>query len=558
MQNDLLFGGVSIAGIGDFLQLPPVNAYTVYSVLHRVGYKVFNKPLWSNFFLHELVQIVRQSSDPQFAQLLNRVREGKHTDDDLKEIQKLADVDTTHWPHQYLTLYMTNYMAGLYNEACLAKINSEKVVIIAQDSKKDTQTNRYSVTVPENASLTNTANLTKTLKVCVGARIMLLHNLDVSEKLANGSMGVVHRLHINRRNPLLGEIYIKFDDPDAGNSKKNPLLRDAELKQCVPIKAITRGFGVKRGIKTVDVQRKQYPFIIAHAGTVHKAQGQTLNYMKGDLDTSTGKTRPCPVAPGLFYTMLSRAKSRSGVKLLNFTPDKIKVNQKAVAEMERMRTECLFSWTHPLLNITGGSIALLNIVSWNAHIQHFLADKMYINHNALFCFTETKLDGRSFQHIQDHDEVEEWADIHKTTGHGLAICYNTNKVKIIQVFETNSTLEILPVLMDICNETVLVVLLYRPPGPIGTFIMDLMTQVSILPTQYRILILGDFNLDQLLDQNVGRIHPILTTFTLHQRSNYTTHIDGGILDLVLDSNSTQDVEWMPSPYSDHFVLLVQL
>ena len=102
MQNDLLFGGVSVVGIGDFLQLPPVNAYTVYSVLHRVGYKVFNKPLWSHFFLHELVQIVRQSSDPLFAKLLNRVREGKHTEDDLKEIQKLADVDTTHWPHEYI------------------------------------------------------------------------------------------------------------------------------------------------------------------------------------------------------------------------------------------------------------------------------------------------------------------------------------------------------------------------------------------------------------------------------------------------------------------------
>ena len=65
---------------------------------------------------------------------------------------------------------------------------------------------------------------------------------------------------------------------------------------------------MKRGIKTVNVQRKQYPFIIAHAGTVHKAQGQTLTYMKGDLDRSTGKSRQCPVAPGLFYTLLSRAK----------------------------------------------------------------------------------------------------------------------------------------------------------------------------------------------------------------------------------------------------------
>ena len=181
---------------------------------------------------------------------------------------------------------------------------------------------------------------------------------------------------------------------------------------------------------------------------------------------------------------------------------------------------------------------------------------MYVNHSALFCFTETNLAGRSFQNIETYEEG--WADIHNTTGHGLAICYNTSKVKIIQEFETSKTLEILPVLMDIEDETVLVVLLYRPPGTIGTFITDLMTQISELPTQYRILILGDFNIDQMLPGNVQKINPIISQFHLHQRSQYTTHIDGGILDLVLDSISSQSVEWMPSPFSDHFLILIQL
>ena len=42
--------------------------------------------------------------------------------------------------------------------------------------------------IPDNCSLTNTANLPGKLKLCVGARIMLLDNIDIPGKLINGSI----------------------------------------------------------------------------------------------------------------------------------------------------------------------------------------------------------------------------------------------------------------------------------------------------------------------------------------------------------------------------------
>ena len=54
------------------------------------------------FQLHELVEIVRQSSDPEFAAILNRVREGKQTDDDLTKIVELENTVTSNWPHEYV------------------------------------------------------------------------------------------------------------------------------------------------------------------------------------------------------------------------------------------------------------------------------------------------------------------------------------------------------------------------------------------------------------------------------------------------------------------------
>ena len=54
-----------------------------------------------NFQLHELVEIVWQSSDPDFAQLLNRVREGQHTNDDLTQIKVSANTNTASWPNEF-------------------------------------------------------------------------------------------------------------------------------------------------------------------------------------------------------------------------------------------------------------------------------------------------------------------------------------------------------------------------------------------------------------------------------------------------------------------------
>ena len=49
--------------------------------------------------------IVRQSSDPYFAQLLNRVRKGQQTDNDVIQIKALANTDTATWSDEkvYLT-----------------------------------------------------------------------------------------------------------------------------------------------------------------------------------------------------------------------------------------------------------------------------------------------------------------------------------------------------------------------------------------------------------------------------------------------------------------------
>ena len=63
-RDDLDFGGVSLLLVGDFYQLPPGNN-------HYIIRNMSPTDAWYNFEMKELTEIVCESSDPSFAELLN-------------------------------------------------------------------------------------------------------------------------------------------------------------------------------------------------------------------------------------------------------------------------------------------------------------------------------------------------------------------------------------------------------------------------------------------------------------------------------------------------------
>ena len=89
---------------------------------------------------------MRQSKDSEFPQILNRIRKGSHTDDDVREIKSLTDIDTSHWPNGFVKVYLTYCVANIGNERCIEKLRKEfgrdvsftKVKYSARD--KETQT----------------------------------------------------------------------------------------------------------------------------------------------------------------------------------------------------------------------------------------------------------------------------------------------------------------------------------------------------------------------------------------------------------------------------------
>ena len=115
----------------------------------------------------------------------------------------------------------------------------------------------------------------------------------------------------------------------------------------------------------------------------------------------------------------------------------------------------------------------------------------------------------------------------------------------------------MPVLiMSAEEEQVLLVLIYQLPvanqPEITCFIKELTAQFEELHIdEYYTVVLGDFDLDQIHNPYIDLFNNILTRFAFTQPSNYSTHI-------VFHGRKQTPVEWLPSPYSDHFVLLIDI
>ena len=119
-------------------------------------------------------------------------------------------------------------------------------------------------------------------------------------------------------------------------------------------------------------------------------------------------------------------------------------------------------------------------------------------------------------------------------------------------------LQVFPVVLEIENNTLLLLTLYCMPSTLDTITDDFILLIMELPIQHRILIVVDFNRGQMLPENIAKVDSLIQNFNLSPCSQYSTHIHAGLLDLVFDLSNSDAVSSLPSPYSDHFVLIFQI
>ena len=136
---------------------------------------------------YEWTEILRQSSDPEFAQIPNRIRGGSHTDDDISEINYLVNIDTYHWTNGFVKVYLTNSLANIENERCIEKLRTElerdDISMYAKDSARDIETQSLSAYISDN-QIYKTGNQ-------ANWKVMLTTHINTLDCLINGSTGKI-------------------------------------------------------------------------------------------------------------------------------------------------------------------------------------------------------------------------------------------------------------------------------------------------------------------------------------------------------------------------------
>jgi ATP-dependent DNA helicase PIF1 len=326
-ENEEPFGKVSVLVVDDLMQLNPVGEKPVYKPTTR-GHAALASSIWDLFTLYELTDIVRQKGDPRFAEILSRVRLGEQTQEDINQLKELERNDNIN--DGCLSIFLTNALKDVYNEKQLGLLSTEVYKIKAKDSKRDLHTKRIAV----NVTSTNpheTGGLENEIQVALHAKYMQTKNVDTEDGLVNGATGTIIKLELPPSNPLEGTIFVKFDDPNTGKQAKSK----SKYKGLVPIQPVAATFSISEKSSSILVERVQFPGTLAWGITVHKAQGSTFEEIVGDMTTPNDKNN---TMPGQIYTMLSRAKSMTGLKLRYFHTDKTRINVSALNEMRRLQS----------------------------------------------------------------------------------------------------------------------------------------------------------------------------------------------------------------------------
>jgi ATP-dependent exoDNAse (exonuclease V) alpha subunit len=274
------FGGVRLLLFGDLHQLPPVvqsGEEAEHLESAHGGPFFFQLPALTDgdgMSLLELEHVFRQS-DETLIEVLNRIRDGEVTEQDLAVLnERTHPIRTLGEGDNFVILTPTNAAAQRINMAYLDALPGDVRSYEAGISGEFGQSAH-----PTDA----------TLLLKAGAKVILLRN-DADKRWVNGSVARIARLEPKR-------VWIEID----GN-----------VHEIEPVSWEARRYAFDQAaekiVENVTGTFRQFPLRLAWALTIHKSQGLTLDRVYIDLGRGT-------FAHGQAYVALSRCRSLDGLAL---------------------------------------------------------------------------------------------------------------------------------------------------------------------------------------------------------------------------------------------------
>ena len=305
----------------------------------------------------------------EFAQLLNRLRENKLTENDISILDSrvISSADPS-YPSKATHLFVDNELVNSFNLQYIERLETEKVIVkafdvVQADVCSDIKRKLISC-LPKNQS--DTANLASEVELAIGMKYDLTANIEVTDGLTNGSSCEV-KLVENRQIEKTSRpsiVWVKFDDPRIGANtriKYSALYQKRIHKSWTPIFDIKRSFTYRN--KTFE--RIQFPLRPAAAKTIHKSQGDTLDEVVVSL-----RSKCKAKIPHIHYVALSRVRSLRGLHIQDLCKNNIAVSESVQEELQRLRTEAVLELCYKPLYSVGNNLLKFvfnNVRSLHAH-----------------------------------------------------------------------------------------------------------------------------------------------------------------------------------------------
>ena len=532
--NKKPFGGVNIVCVGDLYQLQPVMQDFIF-VQPSDAYNVLATNLFiAHFTMFELDEIMHQKDDKTFAELLNRLRTGEHTKEDIqllrtRQITEASSQEMSGIPH----FFPTCRQRDLYNDTIMNKSVGHTVHISAIDAAPSDLSNAVQQQVLEAAknktNVSSTGNLPYTLMVKVGQLYDVTANIAVEDGIINGAECVIQYIEPSQHPTFPRCVWVKFTDSQIGVERRrtcDPKYRKFTAQQWTPIESVRRTFIVKR---SQTVTRRQFPLRHAAGRTIHVAQSST--YQKISVNMATESNPPKKFWEHMHYVAFSRCTSLSGLNIVDINEARICVSAKVkdyLANRKRMMSLCY----EPSYAVSADiKIAFNNVCSLH-HKWGVISRNELIIHADVIILAETWLSpqvSRTMYHLENFDQ-RRMDSVTKPSRRGL-LTFLPSEAEC--VMSQTEHLETSLLRVETTAGDFQIVGLYKAPT---TTLEHLCQELSSLLDKCNLrvptIVIGDFNLNALTNSAKTFIAFMQRTYNMHQCVTEPTTHEGTAIDLV--------------------------
>ncbi|XP_061190194.1 uncharacterized protein LOC133198057 [Saccostrea echinata] len=551
------FGGISIIAVGDLYQLPPVGDKWIFKDLSNPGQSLA-KNLWhEHFHMHELTEIMRQKDDLRFAEMLNRLRENKMTDEDKELItQRFIRQDSEVYPKEAPHLFIENKFVDSFNNNLIENLSTNKVNVRA-DTDVLSQTKlsaslklKLLQNLPENPA--STGQLRTNLVIAVDMLYDISVNLDVTDGLTNGASCVVK--YIEYRQSLLRPaiVWVLFADSTIGISRRhqyNHLFSTDVNTTWTPIFEAKRTFVYNR--KTFE--RVQFPLQPSAGKTIHKAQGATLS--KAVISLAQTKQRKIP---HIHYVALSRVRSLDGLFILDFNEKSLSKDENVDKEMERLRENRLqLSYTPLYLVCKDIKFLFNNARSLHKHFLDIKSEPSVLAADVIGIAESwlCELDSDKDFNLEGFTMFRNDANFSQTRSHHGIVIYLRNQLQCVTYnsYYTSKSVEFSVISIMSSNTPVQCVVLYRQPScPLQLFYNTLKNRLlPFVDKDQKIVMMGDYNFDLNTGQYQHFLNFMKENFGCEQVISTVTTKNKTQLDLIFTNFTDIQTDVLQAYWSDH-------